>query len=253
MISAIATSPNGWIDNEISMAWFIETFIPFANSHKVNTAPILLLLDGHNSHESDAFHKAAFWNNIIVITFPSKCTHKLQPLDIVVFAQAQCHWSVHCDNHIIHHVKMNQYNIISEYMEIHPHSMTPELMCSAFSTTGIFPFNDALFTDDDFTPTKSFSHLMHAPTSFPLEVPSSPPISSDLSDLEMSDNESSAAEGVATDTAEAQACDTWDMDSDDFDYGFVPSHLSMSAAAPAPTEALPSPLTIPITGIDTSS
>jgi len=43
------------------------------------------------------------------------------------------------------------------------------------------------------------------------------------------------------------------MDSDDFDYGFVPSYLSMSAAAPAPTEALPSPLTIPITGIDTSS
>jgi hypothetical protein len=124
--------------------------------------------------------------------------------------------------------------------------MTPKLMRSAFSTTGIFPFNDALFTDDDFAPAKSFSHSMHAPTSFPLKVPSSPPISSDLSDLEMSDNESSAAECVAADTTEAQACDTWDMDSDDFDY-------SMSAAAPAPTEALPSPLTVPVIGIDTSS
>ena len=131
--------------------------------------------------------------------------------------------------------------------------MTPKLMHLAFSTTGIFPFNDTLFTDNDFAPAKSFSHSMHTPTSFPLEVPSSPPISSDLSDLEMSDNESSAAECVAADTTEAQACDTWDTDSDDFDYSFVPSHLSMSAAAPAPTEALPSPLTIPITGIDTSS
>jgi hypothetical protein len=55
-ISAIATSPNGWTDNEISMAWFIESFIPFANSHKVNTAPILLLLDGHNSHCNAGLH-----------------------------------------------------------------------------------------------------------------------------------------------------------------------------------------------------
>jgi len=117
-------------------------------------------------------------------------------------------------------------------MEIRPRSMTPELMHSAFSTTGIFPFNDALFTNNNFAPAKSFSHSMHAPTSFPLEVPSSPSISSNLSDLEMSDNELSTA---------------------DFDYGFVPSHLSMSTAAPAPTEALPSPLTIPVTGTDTSS
>src|SRR6266851_8400261 len=252
-ISAIAMSPNGWMDNEIGMAWFIKTFIPFANSYKVNTAPILLLLDGHNSYELDAFRKAAFQNNSIVITFPSKCIHKLQPLDVVVFAQTQRHWLAHCDDRIIHHVKMDRYNIIPEYMEIRLRSMTPKLMRSAFSTTGIFLFNDALFTDDDFAPAKSFSHLMHAPTTFPLVVPSSAPISSDLSNLEMSDNESSAAECVAADTTKAQACDTWDTDADDFNYGFVPSHVYTSDAAPAPTEALPSPLTVPVTGTDTSS
>ena len=76
-IGAIATSPNGWTDNEIGTVWFIETFIPFANNHKVTDAPILLLLDGHNLHESDTFRKAAFEHNIIVVVFPSKCTHKL--------------------------------------------------------------------------------------------------------------------------------------------------------------------------------
>ena len=59
-IAAIATSPNGWTDNEIGMAWFTETFIPFANDHKVADAPVLLLLDSHNSHESDMFRKAVF-------------------------------------------------------------------------------------------------------------------------------------------------------------------------------------------------
>jgi hypothetical protein len=70
-------SPNGWTDNEIGTVWFMETFILFANDHKVTDAPVVLLLNGHNSHESDTFRKAAFQNNIIVIAFPSKCTHKL--------------------------------------------------------------------------------------------------------------------------------------------------------------------------------
>jgi len=59
-IAVIVTSPNGWTDNEISTVWFLEMFIPFANSHKVTDVPIVLLLDGHNSHESDAFCEVAF-------------------------------------------------------------------------------------------------------------------------------------------------------------------------------------------------
>jgi hypothetical protein len=86
-IAVIVTSPNSWTDNEISTAWFTETFIPFSNDNKVSNAPVILLLDGHNSHESDAFRNTAFQHNIIVITFPSKCTHKLQPLNVVIFAQ----------------------------------------------------------------------------------------------------------------------------------------------------------------------
>jgi hypothetical protein len=168
-IAAIATSPNGWTNNEISTAWVLEMFIPFANSYKVTDAPIVLL-DGHNSHELDTFCEAAFQHNIIVITFPSKCTHKLQPLNIIIFAHTQCHWSSHCDNCIIHHVKIDYYNIIQEYMEVCPWSMTPKLLHSVFSTTSIFLFNDTFFTNNDFAPAKSFSHTMHVPKSFPTKV-----------------------------------------------------------------------------------
>jgi hypothetical protein len=203
-IAAIITSPNGWTDNEISTAWFTETFIPFANAHKVANAPVLLLLDGHNSYESDTFHKAAFQNNIIIFAFPSKCTHKLQPLNVVIFTQVQRYWSNHCDNRIAQHVKMDQYNIIQEYMEICPQLMTPELMHSAFSTTGIFPFTDALFIDDDFAPAKSFSHTMHIPESFPAEVLSSPPVVSDISDLETSGNKSDTSESMTADAPAEQ-------------------------------------------------
>jgi hypothetical protein len=204
----------------------------------VTDAPVVLLLDGHNSHKSDAFREAAFQNNIIVIAFLSKCTHKLQPLDIVIFAQTQHHWSSHCDNHITHHIKMDRYNIILEYMEVCPRSMTLKLLRSAFSTTGIFPYNDALFTDIDFAPAKSFSHMMHVPQSFPPEVPTSSPIASDVSNVEMSSDESDSAESVAADAPAAATLFSWGTDSDDFDFEDPqPSHFTAPAAAIMPTAA----------------
>ena len=52
-IGAVAMSPNGWTDMELSLEWFKQTFIPFATTHKLNDDPILLLLNGHDSHETD--------------------------------------------------------------------------------------------------------------------------------------------------------------------------------------------------------
>jgi hypothetical protein len=229
------------MDNEIGTAWFTEMFIPFANNHKVTNMPVVLLLNGHNLHESDMFCEAAFQHQIIVVTFPSKCTHKLQPLDVIIFTQVQCLWLNHCDKHIVQHIKMDHYNIIQEYMEIHPWSMTPKLLRSAFSTTGTFPFNDALFTDNDFASAKSFSYTMHVPMSFPVEVPSSPPfVLSDFSDLETSGNNSNSAESMAVDAPAEHH--SWDTDSSDFNYKLAldcPFHLPVPTAAATPPDIPP--------------
>ena len=123
--------------------------------------------------------------------------------------------------------------------------MTPKLMRSAFSTTGIFLFNDTLFTNDNFTPAKSFSHTMCVPKSFPTKVPSSPPVVSNVSDLEMSGNKSNHAESIATDAPAAQI---WEIDLDDFNYKLAldcPSHLPAPTAAATPLEALPCQLAMP--------
>jgi hypothetical protein len=96
----ITTLENGWTDNQLSLSWFWDTFIPFATAHKINNNPILLLVDSHDSHETDKLWKLTFNSNIIVLAFPSKCTHKLQPLDVLVFAQVQRWWSKQCDHSI---------------------------------------------------------------------------------------------------------------------------------------------------------
>jgi len=82
--------------------------------------------------------------------------------------------------------------------------MTPKLLHSAFSTIGIFLFNNTLFTNNNFASVKSFSHMMHIPESFPTEVPTSPLAASDVSDIEMLSNESNSPESMAADAPVAQ-------------------------------------------------
>jgi len=139
-IGAVATSPNGWTDNELSLTWFQQTFVPFATLHKVNDDPILLLLlDGHDSHETDELRTIAYNHNIFILAFPSKCTHKLQPLDVAVFSQVQHKWSAHCDRCIYDNTAMNCYNVVPKYMQVRVASMPPELICLAFTCMGIYP------------------------------------------------------------------------------------------------------------------
>jgi hypothetical protein len=235
-IGAVATSPNGWTDNELGTEWFKQTFIPFATAHKVNNDPILLLLDGHDSHETDGLRELAYENNIIIIAFPSKCTHKLQPLDVVVFAQTQRSWSNHCDQRIYEGVRMNRYNVVQEYMKVRSASMTPELFASAFSCTGIYPFNPNLFTNVDFGPAQSFSISMHAPKSFPAEAPSSPPLPSDMSDCNNSEN-GDFEDQSSSDPEDIQM--DWDTDPDDLDYEPQSDHMSMSSSLPSGLPPVP--------------
>ena len=64
-------------------------FVPFATAHCVANKPIVLTLDGHDSHETPAMQHVAFENNIILFCFPSKTTHKLQPLNVLVVSPVQ--------------------------------------------------------------------------------------------------------------------------------------------------------------------
>jgi len=88
-------------------------------------------------------------------------------------------------------------------MEIHLQLMMPKLLHLVFSITGIFLFNNTLFTNDNFAPAKSFSNLMHISQSFSAEVLTSSPAASNASDIELSSNKSDSAENVAEDTSAA--------------------------------------------------
>jgi len=84
-VGAIAKAhKSGWITEELFMEWF-QHFISHVQP-KTREQPTLLLADGHASHVNNlALIDKARENNIILLIFPSHCTHRLQPLDVAVY------------------------------------------------------------------------------------------------------------------------------------------------------------------------
>jgi hypothetical protein len=81
---------------------------------------------------------------------------------------------------------MDRYNIVHEYVKIRG-VITPDLIRKSFEKTGIYPFNPTIFTDADYAPSMASSIIVHVPSSFPPEIPSSPPAR--MSDIEESDTD----------------------------------------------------------------
>ncbi|KAI5729389.1 hypothetical protein M8J76_002005 [Diaphorina citri] len=67
----------------IGLVWALlfKQFLLFANPQP--TKPVLLLLDGHASHPKNLeLIKMARDNNVVLLCFPTHCTHRMQPLDV---------------------------------------------------------------------------------------------------------------------------------------------------------------------------
>ncbi|GKU14024.1 unnamed protein product, partial [Fusarium langsethiae] len=79
----IATSKNGWTDNELGLEW-LKHFDQSTSNRSVG-AYRLLILDGHESHHSVDFERYCKEHKIITLCMPAHASHLLQPLDVGCF------------------------------------------------------------------------------------------------------------------------------------------------------------------------
>jgi hypothetical protein len=82
--SFYATSPTGWKNNELGLAWLKQVFDRCTKS-KARLSYRLLIVDGHGSHVCKDFMNYCDANKILLMIFPPHSTHTLQPLDVVMF------------------------------------------------------------------------------------------------------------------------------------------------------------------------
>ena len=81
---AMTYQENGYMTSEIFLEWLVhfKNNVPGGMS-KDNQH--LLILDGHISHVTNEAINFGRENGLDILTFPSHCSHELQPLDVAVF------------------------------------------------------------------------------------------------------------------------------------------------------------------------
>jgi hypothetical protein len=188
--SSLYTSNSGWTDLTNCISWVKSIFVPFARAQCIDESiPIILTLDGHNTHEQHELKHVLYKLldheslKIILFCFPSKTTHKCQPLDVLVFSAVECRWQAVCMDYAIKGIPINHFTVIPAYIYAIQSMMTPNLIAKAFKKMGLYPVNRSVFTLEDFAPSKASLTIAHVPKTFLDTFPS-------LDPAEHSDSES---------------------------------------------------------------
>lgn len=144
----LATS-SGWMCSEI-FPLVLDHFVKFTLSSKEN--PTLLIMDNHESHISLATIDKARENGVTILTLPPHCSHRLQPLDVSVFASFKAHYNSAVDSWLLHHpgTPITIYQVAECVGTAFDRSMTPSNIKSGFKRSGIFPLDKNVFNECDF-------------------------------------------------------------------------------------------------------
>jgi hypothetical protein len=134
--------------------------------------PALLLYDGHGSHVSDEFVDEASKWNIRVYCLPAHTTHKLQPLDVAVFAPVKRAWLTRTTQASVEGAEMPREDLVNEYLQVREAAMEESVVRYAWEASGLVPLNPDVFTEADFAPAQASSYLTYLPVSFTSELTS---------------------------------------------------------------------------------
>ena len=146
---AIAVSDNGWTTNEIGFEW-LKHFIRHTDGKLVG-ARRLLILDGHESHQSLEFQELCKENNIYTLCMPPHSSHLLQPLDVGCFSPLKRAYSREVESLIRHHINhITKLEFLPAFKAAFNRAFTLVNICSAFRGAGLVPLQpDAVLSKLD--------------------------------------------------------------------------------------------------------
>ena len=129
-----SSSESGIVDREIYAEWFQKNFLTHASKER----PLLLLQDGAAAHISPTLIDLAIANDVILLCFPPKLTHILQPCDVAICRTMKAELSK-----VMHQVKMlrgdcwiSKHNFPAIFK-----TFTAGTITESFRKCGIFPLN----------------------------------------------------------------------------------------------------------------
>lgn len=136
---------------------------------------ILLIYEGHKSHEAIKLHETAAQHKIQLYCLPAHTSHHLQPLDVGVFGPLQCAWQNHCMAAMENMgQEVTRQQVVKEYMVACTESFKEKTILSAWRKSGILQFDPGMFTLHNFGPSIPLSFKAPLSMSFFLMPPTDP-------------------------------------------------------------------------------
>jgi len=142
----LSVSKNGWTNNNLGLEW-LKHFDAHTKARQVGGYR-LLILDGHESHQSQLFKDYCLENNILTLCMPAHLSHILQPLDVVCFSPLKLKYSQRVRDlarrRIFH---INKEGFLPAFRDAFFDVFTTENCKKAFEASGLVPTDAAVVLD----------------------------------------------------------------------------------------------------------
>ena len=140
----IATSENGWTDNELGYDWLVNCFEPASAKYQRGEYR-LLIIDGHQSHVSTKFIKFCVENKIILLCLPAHTTHLLQPLDVGVFSPLAFHYKKELELLTrFSTVTVDKIDFLKIVQKARKSAISDKNIQTAWRVTGLVPYDPSI-------------------------------------------------------------------------------------------------------------
>lgn len=144
-------NPSGWITEDCFLN-ALEHFVQFVKP--TVESPALILLDNHKTHITINIVLYAREHNLIVLTFPPHCSHRLQPLDVTVYGPFKARYRASMNDWMTSNPgkTVTIFNVAQFAKDAFYAAFNMNNVTSGFKNTGIWPINQNIFADEDFLP-----------------------------------------------------------------------------------------------------
>jgi len=137
---SITTSSNGWTNNETGLEW-LRHFDKHTKERRKGGYR-MLILDGHESHQSALFEEYCKLHNIIPLCLPSHSSHLTQPLDVGLFSWLKRAYGREISTFIRAHIThITKVEFFLAFHAAYKACFNKENMAGGFRGAGLIPFN----------------------------------------------------------------------------------------------------------------
>lgn len=142
-------NPSGWINEHLFLD-YLKHFIAHVKPTVDNK--VLLIYDNHESHISLPAINLAKDNGVTLLTMPPHTSHKLQPLDRTVFGPYKTFYNQASNQWLTNNPgkPISIYDVSEIVGAAYPRAFTINNIVKGFAVTGIWPFNEHIFGEDEF-------------------------------------------------------------------------------------------------------